>query len=119
MRISDWCSDVCASDLDQPVRGDHGEGLARALRVLDQAAPLARLGAALGYLDRGAGLALAQDGLAPLIVLPEEPEPVLQHPLEAVVGHKALHQLLLAAGLPRLPVEYEIHLMWDELLDGR
>src|SRR3546814_15475080 len=110
MRISDWCSDVCASDLDQPVRGDHGEGLARALRVPDQAAALARLGAALGYLDRGAGLVLAQDGLAQFIVLDEEQDPVLQHPQEAVVGEKALDPVLVAAGLLLLPVEDELAL---------
>src|SRR3546814_5319325 len=46
---------------DQPGRGDHGEGLARALRVPDQAAALARLGAALGYLDRGAGLVRSEE----------------------------------------------------------
>src|SRR3546814_3512252 len=95
---------------DQPGRGDHGEGLARALRVPDQAAALARLGAALGYLDRGAGLVLAQDGLAQFIVLDEEQDPVLQHPQEAVVGEKALDPVLVAAGLLLLPVEDELAL---------
>src|SRR3546814_14522765 len=73
MRISDWSSDVCSSDL-------------------------------------GAGLVLAQDGLAQFIVLDEEQDPVLQHPQEAVVGEKALDPVLVAAGLLLLPVEDELAL---------
>ena len=64
---------------DQARGGDHGEGLARALGVPDQAGVLGLVGTAAHDFDGGARLVLAQDGFLQLVILDEEQDPFLDH----------------------------------------
>ena len=84
---------------DQPRGGEQREGLARALRVPDQAARLGRIGAALDDRVDGAALVLAQHGLPRLAVLDVEQNPVLQRAQEVGALEERLHRE--AVGLVR------------------
>jgi hypothetical protein len=91
---------------EQPLgRLDHGEGLAAALGVPDQATGAPGIeGPADGRLHR-AGLVLAQDVLVQLLVLLGKDDVVLQEGEHLRDGAEALHLGFQLADLPVLPVE--------------
>src|SRR3989337_4097711 len=93
--------------MDEDLLGgaDHGEGLARALCVPDQAGALHRVqGTLYPLLDRPR-LVLAEDDLPQLVVALEEDDPVPQEPEEALPREEPLHLALEVTRLVVLPVE--------------
>src|SRR3546814_11088774 len=98
MRISDWSSDVCSSDLD-----DHGE-------AQDAEADLAKLtGEALDQLGRGGGL----PGLA------QQPARERVGRLDGgLVGVDLDRRRILEPGLDLVPVEGDVAADAEAFLDG-
>ena len=88
---------------DQPRGGEQGKGLARPLRVPDQAAPLGRLGAPFDDALHGAALVLAQHRLARFAVLHVEQNPVAQGAQEAGRLEERLHREAVVVAGPLLP----------------
>src|SRR3546814_14061735 len=101
MRISDWSSDVCSSDLD-PAHVPAGIYARQALEALglwdqvaDRLAPAANVRAALALVDRGeaaAGIVYETDAaVAPRVrivdAFPDAVTPPITYPLAIVAAH--------------------------------
>src|SRR3546814_12348999 len=102
MRISDWSSDVCSSDLD-PAHVPAGIYARQALQALglwdqvaDRLAPAANVRAALALVDRGevpAGIVYETDAaISPRVrivdAFPDEATPPIVYPLAIVAGRE-------------------------------
>ena len=92
---------------DQAGGGEQSEGLARALRVPDEAALLVRVRAARDDLVDGDALMLAQDGLPRLAVLDVEEDPVLQRAQEVGRLEERLHREAVGLLALLLPPRHE------------
>ena len=92
---------------DQPRGSEQGEGLAGALRVPDQPAPLLGLGATLDDQVDGVALVLAQHRLPCLTVFDVEQDPVAQRAQEVGRLEERLNREAVALLPPFLPARHE------------
>ena len=90
---------------DKPGGGDHGEGLARALRVPDEPGLFGFVGTTRHDLDSRPRLVLAQDGLPQFVILDVKQNPFLEHFQNAERGEEGFDLLLVVRLIEVLPRE--------------